>query len=341
MNREITGIIKKSDGSAWSDAVVTFELERSSYDESAQYPVQPVRSISDEDGQILANLWINENALQPTRYICTLPDGSQFRFTLTSGNVAADLNDLRENSVEDESPLKNRLAAFLPIMRNEVKNATASLNETISTLHEAIVQAQETLHALIDQKADVIHAHGEMDITGGTAKGLAFFDTDGNLTSSPKLVFVNGRLGLGTSEPAHTIDFGSTNFSPGKGSRLVAKLNSSEAIIRIISNPDNPHSAGIRFFCGSSDTQISTNVTGHLEVGSLTHTPAIKFLTTGGETYCRNFVSGEGEATENHFPENNSFGFYKDINEERLSLVFNDGGIIKHISFERDDKAEE
>src|ERR1041384_2792329 len=96
MNRNITGTIRKTDGAVWAGAVVEFELERSSYDESAQYPMHAVRTVADENGEIALTLWVNEEALRPSRYICTMPDGCQFRFTLPEG--AGDRKSTRLNS---------------------------------------------------------------------------------------------------------------------------------------------------------------------------------------------------------------------------------------------------
>src|SRR5882757_10612254 len=121
MNRNITGIIKKTDGTVWAGAVIEFELERSSFDESAQYPARVVRAIANESGEIAHTLWVNEEALRPSRYICTLPDGSQFRFTLPAGSGDADLNELRETAIEEDSPTQSTLVAFLPAVRVEAQ----------------------------------------------------------------------------------------------------------------------------------------------------------------------------------------------------------------------------
>jgi hypothetical protein len=140
MNRNITGTIRKTDGAVWAGAAIEFELERSSYDESAQYPARAVRAVADEGGELSVSLWVNEDALRPSRYICTLPDGSQFRFTLPTGGGDADLNELRETAVEEDSPTQNTLVAFLPVVRTEAQ--------------QIVDQAMADLNAEIDSKAE-------------------------------------------------------------------------------------------------------------------------------------------------------------------------------------------
>ncbi|HEV7646322.1 MAG TPA: hypothetical protein VGO50_20475 [Pyrinomonadaceae bacterium] len=140
MNRNITGTIRKTDGAVWAGAAVEFELERSSYDDSAQYPMHVVRAVADENGEIALTLWINEEALRPSRYICTMPDGCQFRFTLPEGVGDADLATLRESAIEEDSPTQSTLVAFLPAVRVEAQ--------------QVVDQAVVVLNAAIDAKAD-------------------------------------------------------------------------------------------------------------------------------------------------------------------------------------------
>jgi hypothetical protein len=166
MNRNITGTIRKTDGAVWTGAVLEFELERSSYDESAQYPTRPVRAIANESGELTVSLWVNEEALRPSRYICTLPDGSQFRFTLPTGFGAADLNQLRETAVEEDSPTQNTLVAFLPVMRHEAQ--------------QIVDQALVNIDTEIDSKAD----QAALDTTNANLAALdAEVDTKANQSS--------------------------------------------------------------------------------------------------------------------------------------------------------------
>ncbi len=140
MNRNITGTIRKTDGAVWAGAVIEFELERSSFDDGAQYPVKPVHAKSDESGEISLSLWINEEAPRPSRYICTLPDGSQFRFTLPEGSEAVDLNELRENAIEEDSPSQSDQFALLPLIRSQAQ--------------QIVDQSLDAVNAEIDTKAD-------------------------------------------------------------------------------------------------------------------------------------------------------------------------------------------
>jgi hypothetical protein len=156
MNRNITGTIRKTDGAVWAGATVEFELERSSYDDSAQYPMHVVRAVSDENGEIALTLWINEEALRPSRYICTMPDGCQFRFTLPEGVGDADLAVLRESAIEEDSPTQSTLVAFLPVVRAEaqqlVDQAVAGLDTAIDAKADqtALDETNTTVDQLID-----------------------------------------------------------------------------------------------------------------------------------------------------------------------------------------------
>jgi hypothetical protein len=165
MNRNITGTIRKTDGTVWDGAVLEFELERSSFDESAQYPNRVVRAAADESGEISVSLWINEDALRPSRYICTLPDGSQFRFNLPSGFGGADLNQLRETAVEDDSPTQNTLVAFLPVMRTE---AQAVVNQAVSGF-EAEIATKANQSALNTTNANLATLDTEVDTKASQA----------------------------------------------------------------------------------------------------------------------------------------------------------------------------
>jgi hypothetical protein len=142
MNRNITGTIRKTDGTVWAGATVSFELEHSSFDAEAQYPVNPVRVTTDAGGQLSVALWVDENSRFPTRYICTLPDASQFRFDLSDGEISADLNELRENAVEDDSPNQSALIAFLPIIRDEARQTAEQELDELSA--EVATKADQT-----------------------------------------------------------------------------------------------------------------------------------------------------------------------------------------------------
>jgi hypothetical protein len=169
MNRNITGTIRKTDGTVWAGAVVEFELERSSFDQEAQYPSKPVRAVADADGELDLVLWVNEEGLRPSKYICTLPDGSQFRFTLPEGGTPVDLNELRESAIEEDSPTASQVVAFLPIMRQEarqvVEEELVAVNAEIDTKADQtaldatdanvtqIVQDLDALSHQVDSKA--------------------------------------------------------------------------------------------------------------------------------------------------------------------------------------------
>jgi hypothetical protein len=177
MNRNITGTIRKTDGMVWDGAVLEFELERSSFDESAQYPNRVVRAVADESGEISVSLWINEDALRPSRYICTLPDGSQFRFNLPSGFGGADLNQLRETAVEDDSPTQSTLVAFLPVMRTEaqavVDQAVSGFEAEIATkANQSALNTTNSNLAALDTEVDTKASQAVVDDLSDSILGL-------------------------------------------------------------------------------------------------------------------------------------------------------------------------
>jgi hypothetical protein len=158
MNRNITGTIRKTDGTVWAGAVLEFELERSSFDDDAQYPVRAVRAVANNVGELNLSLWANDDAPRPTRYICTLPDGSQFRFTLPEDGSAIDLSELRETAVEDDSPRQSDLIAFLPVMRQTIEDSLTEISSEIAakadqTALDALSDGLETANDTIALKA--------------------------------------------------------------------------------------------------------------------------------------------------------------------------------------------
>ncbi len=212
MNRNITGTIRKTDGAVWAGAAVEFELERSSYDDSAQYPMHVVRAVADENGEIALTLWINEEALRPSRYICTMPDGCQFRFTLPEGVGDADLAVLRESAIEEDSPTQSTLVAFLPAVRNvaqevvdeslvavnaaiDAKADQTALNETNATVDQ-LIDDVEVLSGRVDTKAeqtalnftnsDLAALHVEVE---GKAEQLALDTTNANVSDLADSLF--------------------------------------------------------------------------------------------------------------------------------------------------------
>lgn len=346
MNRNVTGTIRKTNGSVWPGAVVEFELERSSYDEQAQYPVKPVRIEADSNGEFVVSLWVNENAQRPARYICTLPDGSQFRFMMSEGVGSVDLNTLREAAVEDDSPTQSDLVAFLPVMQQKLNEELAGVNAAIDTkasqtavnaaidqLQNSISDAQSLLEDLMDQKAALSHTHGISDVQGGTNYAIPVFDSSGQLDATSDLQLYDGNLGIGVTVPESTLDI--THPGPGNKSRISAKLNTPIAEVALIADPADPQKAMLTFDCGGVYNTIESEPDGQFSFGTESVTPSIGFRTAGGTTLYKGLVTGEHSGPTTHeFPEEGSFGFYKEVSgfDTDVILAFNYGGTIHTVT---------
>lgn len=342
MNRNITGTIRKTDGTVWPGAIVEFELERSSYDAQAQYPVKPIRAETNDDGEFSTLLWVNAGAERPARYICTLPDGSQFRFTLPQGLLDVDLCELRESAVEDNSPTQSDLIAFLPVLNQKLneelvdvnaaiatKASQTALNAAIDQLESSISQAQSLLENLIDQKADLTHTHNFTDVQGGANYAVAVFDGNGDLSATSDLQFYDGKLGIGVTIPETTLDI--THPGAGNQSRISAKLNAPVAEVILIADPGDPQGASLSFDCGGVINTIESDPTGILNLGTESVTPSIGFRTVSGTTLYKGLVVGEHSSPTIHeFPEHGSFGFYKEVTgfDTDVQLAFNYDGTV-------------
>jgi hypothetical protein len=84
--RTVTGIILRPDASAWANALVRFRLAPGSFDPSVQFPSNEVVVATGTDGACAADLWANEEGTSASEYICTLPSGETFNFTLPLGD---------------------------------------------------------------------------------------------------------------------------------------------------------------------------------------------------------------------------------------------------------------
>lgn len=99
MARTINFNVSHPDGTPWTGVRVPFRLSVDDYTATAQYPSDQLLAVATDaagDGSI--DLWQNELGLVtgPTsHYICTLPSGEVFQFTVPSGTTALELGDLR------------------------------------------------------------------------------------------------------------------------------------------------------------------------------------------------------------------------------------------------------
>lgn len=99
MARTINFNINYPDGTPWVEAQVAFSLSRDDYTATIQYPsFQVMSDATDAAGEGSIDLWQNEEGLatEPTSYyVCTLPSGETFRFTVPTGTTDLELGTLR------------------------------------------------------------------------------------------------------------------------------------------------------------------------------------------------------------------------------------------------------
>lgn len=97
--RVVTGSLKGlGQDETFNGATVRFNITKSSYDDDELYPKEEVTITLDANGDFPSgfDLWCNTDALRPTRYVCTLPDNSRFKFNLDYGDGSAvDITTLR------------------------------------------------------------------------------------------------------------------------------------------------------------------------------------------------------------------------------------------------------
>lgn len=182
--RQVTGTIRKPDGTAWAGAKVTFKLDKSTYTATDAFPVTEVSATTNGSGIFTATLWCNAEGAVKTLYTATLPDGSTFQFRLAYGDGSTvDISVLRAGGITPASPadplyvtVQGLVAAheaasdphpqYLTQTEGDARyeplggggGAWGSLTGTLSD--------QSDLQSALDAKAAAVHTHAESDITG-------------------------------------------------------------------------------------------------------------------------------------------------------------------------------
>ena len=98
MARTINFNVSHPDGSPWVGVRVPFQLNEDDYTAIAQYPSYQLLAVAtDSDGDGSIDLWQNELGLETpaSYYICTLPSGEVFRFTVPDGSSDLELGTRR------------------------------------------------------------------------------------------------------------------------------------------------------------------------------------------------------------------------------------------------------
>jgi hypothetical protein len=94
--RTINFNVSYPDGTAWIGVRVPFQLYGDDYTSTTQYPSAIVYSSqTDSNGDASVDLWQNEEGSGDSFYVCTLPTGETFRFTVPTGTTDLELGDLR------------------------------------------------------------------------------------------------------------------------------------------------------------------------------------------------------------------------------------------------------
>lgn len=98
MSRTINFNVSHPDGSPWVDVRVPFRINKDDYTSTVIYPSDQLLAVAtDSGGDGSIDLWQNELGLDTPAsfYICTLPSGETFRFTVPDGSEDLELGDLR------------------------------------------------------------------------------------------------------------------------------------------------------------------------------------------------------------------------------------------------------
>ncbi|MET0625740.1 MAG: hypothetical protein ABW250_22585 [Pyrinomonadaceae bacterium] len=190
--REVTGTIRRPDGTAWAGAAVRFKLDKSTYTADAAFPAAEVTVTTDGSGVFTAMLWCNAEGFVKTLYTATLPDGSSFRFRLSAGDGSpVDIVVLRAGGIAPVTP-----------------------SDPLYVSTRALVAALEARLALYSV---VLDADATFD-PGVAARSLALIDTSvGDVTVTlPPLAGMGGR-----SVVLKKIAGGNVGVVDGDGSELI------------------------------------------------------------------------------------------------------------------------
>lgn len=110
--RTVKTKILKGDGTPWSNARVNFVLINNSFTDTAQYPKSTVRALTNQQGEMQADLWINTEGDKPTKWRCFLPSKESFEFNIPPGSTPIEVSVLRED-YQEGTPQYNSLITYI------------------------------------------------------------------------------------------------------------------------------------------------------------------------------------------------------------------------------------
>lgn len=144
---------------------VTFALVPGSYTSTTQYPQQKVVA-QIVDGEIDVELWANEEGTAASEYVCTLPSGEQFRFTLPPDVEPAELSALRLLGIGAATPQGESVLAIMEAQFATAFNSTQQLaieatdaaNEAAQNADSAKLDAEAATEAALEATTEAVAA---------------------------------------------------------------------------------------------------------------------------------------------------------------------------------------
>jgi hypothetical protein len=133
-------------------AEVTFTLRRNSYTAQATYQKDTVTAVTDAQGVATAELWCNAEGMKAAKYICGLPSGEFFPFTLPAGDGAISVEALR---AAGETPFtQSNEAAFQGLINSHAEaealaRAVADSVFVLAVAENTTLDIGDALRALI------------------------------------------------------------------------------------------------------------------------------------------------------------------------------------------------
>jgi hypothetical protein len=212
MGRIVKGTIYHGTDQPWANTRITFELKKGSFTANRQYPKDRVVALTDALGYFEADLWVNAEGLQPSKWICRLPDGENFDFVLPTGAIPIDLSELRvSQSWTTPSSLSDILDPYFlspdeADARYRISGESIPASEVVGTFADSQIPASiardsEVAAAIAQHNAD-LSAHPGLGGGGpGGSSLIATFAYDfGNTYTLPiapidpasTLIFING-----------------------------------------------------------------------------------------------------------------------------------------------------
>jgi hypothetical protein len=153
MKRTVTIDLRKLTDAPWQAAdKVLFRLREGGFTVTATYPRSLLEVAVDEDGRASVELWCNAESLAEAKYVCTLPSGEAFEFTLPAGDSEISLEVLRALAAIPYTPSSE--AAFMALLETHAEaeaaaRAAAEAIFTLSVAEDTVLDLGAALRALI------------------------------------------------------------------------------------------------------------------------------------------------------------------------------------------------